>query len=231
MGIILNIETATKWCSVALSKDGIEVIQKEAFDDAYIHSEKLHLFIDEILTVSGISYQELSAVAVSAGPGSYTGLRIGVATAKGICAGLDIPLITIDTLQALTFQATDKLKDQNKVISDAIFYPMIDARRMEVFYAVYDENKKQIAPLFNMIFDEELTIEYPEFYFFGDGAFKGKEILEKIGGTIIDDVYCSASNLVELAYQKFKSNEFASLMNFEPNYGKEFLAGKAKKIF
>lgn len=228
MTYILNIETATKWCSVAVSKNNEIVEFKEAFDDAYIHSEKLHSFIDEVLVASKIDYTDLSAVAVSAGPGSYTGLRIGVATAKGICAALEIPLISIDTLQSLVYGAIKKLE---YVDDEILFYPMIDARRMEVFYGVYDNKLNSIEPLSTMIFDADLKILNKKFYFFGDGSEKGKNILEKEGGTIINDIYCSSINFTELSFSKYTANDFASLTDFEPDYGKEFIAGKAKKIF
>ena len=131
MSLILNIETATKNCSVSLAKDGITILTKEISEAGYSHAEKLHVFIEEILKETQSNVKDLKAVAVSKGPGSYTGLRIGVSSAKGICYALDIPLIAVDTLQILAKQ----LK-----VEKGIIVPMIDARRMEVYSAVYDKN-------------------------------------------------------------------------------------------
>src|SRR5690554_4655288 len=142
---ILNIETSTKNCSVALAKNGNTVIIKEIAEQNFSHSEKLHLFIDEVLKQAGIPYKELAAVALSKGPGSYTGLRIGASTAKGLCFALDIPLIALDSLTALARQVTSK---------DGLIVPMIDARRMEVYTAIFDENYNKKSEIQALIIDE-----------------------------------------------------------------------------
>ena len=129
---ILNIETATKNCSVSLAKNGDTIALREIAEEGYSHAEKLHVFIEEIIAESKISFEDLNAIAVSQGPGSYTGLRIGVSSAKGLCYALNIPMIAIDTLQSLAAQIS---------ISKGIIIPMIDARRMEVFNAIYDKSR------------------------------------------------------------------------------------------
>jgi tRNA threonylcarbamoyladenosine biosynthesis protein TsaB len=222
---ILHIDTATTWCSVALSKNNQQIALKEACSNEngkYIHSEKLHVFIHEILTENQLSPKNLSAISVSNGPGSYTGLRIGMATAKGLAAGLNIPLITLDTLQTMCVAAQKKG-------SFTYFLPLIDARRMECFSAVYKNDLSEYKGLFSLILTELNDFELPNFCFFGDGADKGIEILEAKGGTFIPNIHCSASNLIELAFQKFLNQDFADPILSEPLYGKEFMAGIPKK--
>ena len=151
MSYILNIETATKNCSVALAKNGETILCKEIAEEGYSHAERLHVFIDEVCKVSGISFQDLSAIAVSQGPGSYTGLRIGVSAAKGLCYALNIPLISVDTLQVLASKVT---------IAEGLIIPMLDARRMEVYSAIFDfkyflfvgrlSEEKNISELINL---------------------------------------------------------------------------------
>jgi tRNA threonylcarbamoyladenosine biosynthesis protein TsaB len=222
---ILHIDTATTWCSVALSKDNQLIALKEACSNEngkYIHSEKLHVFIHEILIENKLSPKNLSAISVSNGPGSYTGLRIGMATAKGLAAGLNIPIISLDTLQTLCIAA-------KKQGSFRYFLPLIDARRMECFSAVYQNDLKEYKGLFSLILTDLSDFDLSNFCFFGDGADKGKEILEAKGGIFISNIHCSASNLIELAYQKFLNQDFTDAIFSEPLYGKEFMAGIPKK--
>ena len=145
MSYILNIETATKNCSVSLAKDGVTILCKEIAEEGYSHAERLHVFIEEIFKESGYNLKDLSAVAVSQGPGSYTGLRIGVSAAKGLCFALDIPLIAIDTLETLAAQAK---------INKGLIIPMIDARRMECYTAVFDTNHQKMRAVQSEIIDE-----------------------------------------------------------------------------
>ena len=164
MPIILNIETATKNCSVALAKDGKTIVCKELATENFSHAEKLHVFIEQILVESNVQFSELNAIAVSQGPGSYTGLRIGVSSAKGFSYALNIPLIAVDTLQLLAIQIN---------IDKGIILPMIDARRMEVFSAMYDSNYNQIRATQAEIIDESSFQEISEtIHLVGDGIGK-----------------------------------------------------------
>lgn len=168
---ILNIETATKNCSVALAKNGKTIAMREIAEEGYSHAEKLHVFIEELMVQNNISFKELNAVAVSQGPGSYTGLRIGISSAKGLCFALNIPLIAIDTLQSLAAQIK---------ITQGIIIPMIDARRMEVFSATYDKNLVQLQGVAaEIITEESYQNRTEEIHFLGDGATKCKVFLNK----------------------------------------------------
>ncbi len=216
---ILNIETSTKNCSVSLAKNGEIINLKEIAEQSYTHSEKLHVFIDELLKQSGVKYNQLAAIGLSKGPGSYTGLRIGTSTAKGFCFALDIPLIAIDSLTILAHQ----IKHHNGLI-----IPMIDARRMEVYTTTFDKNHHQLSAI------EALVIEDNSFqtiaektYFVGDGATKCKEILNKENFIFLDDIiYPSAKEMGELTFEKFKQKAFEDLAYFAPFYLKEFFTGK-----
>ena len=219
---ILNIETATKNCSVALSKNGTTIALREIAEEGYSHAEKLHVFIEEIISESNISFQDLSAIAVSQGPGSYTGLRIGVSSAKGLCYALDIPLIAIDTLQNLAAQIS---------ISEGVIIPMIDARRMEVFSAIYDLSLNNLKPVAAEIITEE---SYPnveqKIHFLGDGAPKCKEFLNNENFLFHDEViYPSAKEMSFLSYEKYKKSDTVDVAYFEPLYVKDFMI-TSKKI-
>ena len=171
MGYILNIETATKNCSVALAKEGKTIICKEIAEEGYSHAERLHVFIEEIIKEAGITLNDLFAIAVSQGPGSYTGLRIGVSAAKGLCYALDIPLIAVDTLQALAAQVT---------ISSGLIIPMIDARRMEVYSAIFSPTLEKKREVLAQIIDENSFKDLQEtVYFVGDCAEKCQSVLNK----------------------------------------------------
>ena len=169
MTYILNLETATKNCSVSISQNGKTILCKEMAEAGYSHAEKLHVFIEECLKESNITFKELSAIAVSQGPGSYTGLRIGVSAAKGLCFALDIPLIAIDTLQVLASKLT---------ISEGIIIPMIDARRMEVYSAIFNFKFEKIREVQAEILTENSFEEIAEsIHFVGDCAEKAKTVL------------------------------------------------------
>lgn len=216
---ILNIETATRNCSVSLAKSGKTIAYKEIADQGYTHAENLHVFIEEVLATASIKINDLNAVAVSCGPGSYTGLRIGVSAAKGLCYALKIPLIAVDTLNILAEKVTHK---------NGLIIPMIDARRMEVYSAVFDENKNQIRTTQAEILTENNFSEYQEtIYFVGDSTEKAKTILNKPNFVFLDDiVFPSARDISSLSYEKFVQKRFEDVAYFEPFYLKDFLITK-----
>jgi tRNA threonylcarbamoyladenosine biosynthesis protein TsaB len=223
MALILGIETSTKNCSVALFKDGIVIAEKEHISDGYTHAERLTLFIQYVIDLANISLEKVEAVALSMGPGSYTGLRIGTSTAKGLCYALDIPLIAISTLKAMAFAMAKNEKS-------AIYCPMIDARRMEVFSALYDVNNKQVRSIQADVVDENTYAELlvNEIIFFGDGSLKCQEIINHKKAKFIEGIYPSAKNLGILAKDKFENNDFEDVAYFEPYYLKNFVTGKKK---
>ena len=222
LSYILNIETATKNCSVALAKEGKTIFSKEIAEEGYSHAERLHVFIEEIIKEVGITLQDLSAVAVSQGPGSYTGLRIGVSAAKGLCYALNIPLIAIDTLQALASQVT---------ISNGLIIPMIDARRMEVYSAVFAPNLEQKREVLAEIITENSFENLQEtLYFVGDCAEKCKSVLTKENYIFLDEiVYPSAKEMSFLSFEKFKKSDTVDVAYFEPYYLKDFMITTPKK--
>ena len=222
MGYILNIETATKNCSVALAKEGEIVLCKEIAEEGYSHAERLHVFIEEIIKEAGISLNDLSAIAVSQGPGSYTGLRIGVSAAKGLCFALEIPLIAVDTLQVLALQVN---------VADGLIVPMIDARRMEVYSAIFFpkfDKKREI--LAEIIDGDSFSDRSEKLYFVGDCAEKCKSVLIKENHVFLEDIkYPSAKEMSILSYQKFKTNDTVDVAYFEPYYLKDFMVTTPKK--
>ena len=221
MTLILGIETATKNCSVALFKDGVLIAEKQHMADGYTHAEQLTLFIEEVVNSAAISLKDVDAVALSKGPGSYTGLRIGTSTAKGLCYALEIPLLAISTLKAMAFAMTESKKS-------AIYCPMIDARRMEVFSALFDKNNKEIRGVQADVVDEKTYAEFleNEVLFFGDGALKCKEIINHKNAKFIEGIFPSAKDIGILANTKFENKEFEDVAYFEPYYLKDFVAGK-----
>ena len=223
MALILVIETATKKCSVALFNNGLVIAEKENITDGYTHSEQLTLFIQDVIDSANISLNKIEAVALSMGPGSYTGLRIGTSTAKGLCYALDIPLIAISTLKAMSFAIA-------KNEESAIYCPMIDARRMEVFSALYDSNNKQVRGVQADVVDENTYKEFlaDTIIFFGDGSLKCKEIINHKNAKFIKEIHPSAKNLGILAKAKFENKDFEDVAYFEPYYLKDFVAGKKK---
>jgi len=228
MALILQLETSTTSCSVALSLDGKTLAIKEQ-EERNIHAGYLTLFIQEVLRACGKQMQDLDAVAVSMGPGSYTGLRIGVSTAKGLCYALDIPLIAISTLEAMTYGFKASFKDES-----FLYCPMIDARRMEVYAAVYNAQAEQVLPVEARIIDENSfsdLLQNQKIVFFGDGAMKCKETLDKNPNVLfIPDFLNSAKDLSLLAFDKFSIKQFEDVAYFEPFYLKDFLATQPKKL-
>lgn len=216
MAYILNIETATKNCSVALAKDGEVISFRERAETGYSHAEKLHVFIEEILAESNLKFSDLNAVAVSQGPGSYTGLRIGVSAAKGLCYASDIPLIAVDTLEVLASQIT---------IEEGLIVPMIDARRMEVYSAVFDKNYQKIRDVKAEILTRESFSDTDQtVYFVGDSSQKAKTVLQEDNFVFEDDVvYPSAKQMAKKSYILFTNNRFEDVAYFEPFYLKDFM--------
>ncbi|YBU88959.1 MAG: tRNA (adenosine(37)-N6)-threonylcarbamoyltransferase complex dimerization subunit type 1 TsaB [Candidatus Walczuchella monophlebidarum] len=213
MAIILNIETATRNCSVSLVQNGILQILVEENSKYYSHSENLHKFMDYVFKKSAISIYELNAVSVSKGPGSYTGLRTGVSAAKGLCYGLNIPLIAIDTLTIMVhgFNA-----------NQGILIPMIDSQRNEVYTAIF--NKKNMTTIEAKILDENSFIEYTKkkIYIFGDGAQKAKKLL-KISADYWPEFFPSAKYMSSLSEERFQQHKFENIESVEPFYLKDFL--------
>lgn len=219
MHYILNIETATKNCSVSIAANGKTLVCKEISELGYSHAEKLHLFIQDVIQEAAISFSQLSAIAVSQGPGSYTGLRIGVSAAKGLSYALQIPLIAVDTLLALAHQVLKK---------DGLIVPMIDARRMEVYSAIFDFNKQKIGEVQAEIISEDSFATISEkIYFIGDSNEKVKSVLTKSNFVFLDAIqYPSAKEMSSISYQKYLEKDFEDVAYFEPYYLKDFLFAK-----
>ena len=228
MSLILNLETATSVCSVALGKDGKLIAIKE-INQGYSHAENLTIFIQEILDSIQIELTDLDALAISKGPGSFTGLRIGTSTAKGLCYALNKPLIAIPTLRAMTFSENiSRLITHNSYL----FCPMLDARRMEVYCSIYNFQNKEIRKTSAEIIDEHSfadLLKENKIVFFGDGAPKCKPALSHHPNAIfVDDVFPSAKNLITLSEHAFLSGDFENIAYFEPYYLKDFIAGSKK---
>lgn len=219
---ILNIETSTRVCGVSISKDG-ELFDFIENNDGNSHAKSLAPFIDDLIKRNSLKYTDLSAVAISQGPGSYTGLRIGTSTAKGLCYALDIPLIAIDTLHSMAANAHHLYPD----IQGDIFRPMIDARRMEVYSQAFDFNLKQIDDVAAIVVDKDSfkeELNNNKVLFFGDGAAKCMDLINDPNAILLPDVEASSLGMIELSYKKFKESEFVNVAYFEPFYLKEFFA-------
>lgn len=222
MTYILNIETSTRNCSISIALNGKTIAVKEVAEIGFSHAEKLHVFFDEILAENNLSFKDLSAIAVSQGPGSYTGLRIGVSAAKGLCYALDIPLIAVETLETLAKQIN---------ISDGVILPMIDARRMECYTAIYDSNYNKIREIKAEIIDENSYSDtLGNIYLIGDGASKCKDFL-KDARFIFNDViqFPSAVDMCETSFLKYKKSDFVDVAYFEPFYLKDFMMTVSSK--
>ena len=221
MALILAIETTTRNCSVALFENERLLAIKEQYSDDYSHSEQLTLFIIEVMEETQFTLNNINAIALSKGPGSYTGLRIGTSTAKGLCYSLEIPLIGISTLEAMAYNMAIKENFE-------LFCPMIDARRMEVFSAIYNKENIQIRSVKADVVDEQTYKDYlvKEVLFFGDGALKCKDIINNKNAHFLENINPSAGNLGVLSNIKFIEREFEDTAYFEPYYLKDFIAGK-----
>ena len=223
MANILHLETATTNCSVSLGRDGKLLALIEENSASYSHAEKLHVFIDSCLKEAGLGMEDLDGVAVSKGPGSYTGLRIGVSAAKGICYAREIPLISINTLRNMA----------GAIDSDGLIIPLLDARRMEVYAAVYDSKGEEVKPTWAEIVNEESFKDFSgdePVQLVGNGAEKCREILNYSNFQYNTDLVPSAGSMVQLAHSKFLQSDFEDTAYFEPFYLKDFIVTKPKKI-
>ena len=225
--MILCLETATPVCSVALNSACCTLAMRET-EGQNAHSEKITNFIHEVMEEAKIDYPQLDAVAVSQGPGSYTGLRIGVSTAKGICYAADLPLMAIDTLEAMAYGMKDKLGSQ--IGLDDLLIPMIDARRMEVYASVFDANLNKINDTAALVIDENSFEDLRKdhrLWLFGDGAPKLSKLFENQPNiNIIDGFKPSAAYMKVLAERALQQQQFVDVAYFEPFYLKDFIAGK-----
>ena len=223
MAYILNIETSTTNCSVALSQNGTVIGLKEDNSLGYSHAERLHVYIDKVLKTAQVSKNQLDAIAISKGPGSYTGLRIGVSAAKGLCFALNIPLISISTLEALAHQIE---------ISKGTIVAMLDARRMEVYSAIYDAEYNLIRSTAAEVLTPESfreLLELSSVYFIGNGVLKTKDIITHQNAYFIENKLPSAKQMCVLSFDRFKKKDFEDVAYFEPFYLKDFIAIPSKK--
>ena len=219
MAVILCLETSTTNCSVAIAVDGEIIALQEDNNNKYSHAEKLHSFIDQVLAESRTLKSSLQAIAVSKGPGSYTGLRIGVSAAKGLCFAMDVPLIAIPTLEALAHQA---------VIENGCIISMLDARRLEVYAAVFSSDNNQIRETKAEVLDENSYDDYlktNKVCFIGDCVQKFKALCKHKNAVFIDNKLPSAKQIGALAELKYHKNDFEDVAYFEPYYLKDFIAG------
>jgi tRNA threonylcarbamoyladenosine biosynthesis protein TsaB len=224
LALILNIETATKNCSVSISEKGVVLAIKELNDGNYSHSENLHVFIKIVLELAKKSFSDIDAIAVSKGPGSYTGLRIGISATKGLCFSLDKPLISISTLTSLA--------NSISIDKNACVIPLLDARRMEVYSAVFDNDYNQIREIQAEVIDSTSFLAFlnkGKVYFLGDGAEKCKDVIKHENAIFLDGYFPSAKQMAKLSYVKYKKNDTEDVAYFEPFYLKDFLVTKSKK--
>ncbi len=222
MAYILSLETATTNCSVSLSKNGKTIALKEDSRNGYSHAEKLHVFINDVLNTTNVKRSEIDAVAVSKGPGSYTGLRIGVSAAKGLAFALDIPLISIPTLSVLAHQVA---------IESDVIVAMLDARRMEVYSAIFDNNCNALRETQAQILEAHSFEDYlnkGKVCFIGNGVAKTKTLIHNTNAIFIDGKLPSANEMSLLAYNKYKKSDTEDVAYFEPYYLKDFVALKPK---
>lgn len=222
MAYILNIETTTTNCSVSLSHEGETLVLKEDYNDNYSHAERLHVYIEEVLTEANLPLNKLNAIAVSKGPGSYTGLRIGVSAAKGLCYALEVPLISVSTLEALANQVQEKR---------GIVIPLLDARRMEVYSAIFDEQKNLIREIQAEVIDENSFASYLKkgpVWFIGNGVEKTKTVINHSNVNYVEGKLPSANEMSFLSYEKYKKSDIEDVAYFEPFYLKDFIAIKPK---
>jgi tRNA threonylcarbamoyladenosine biosynthesis protein TsaB len=215
--MILNLETATTNCSVSIANNGEIMALREDNSPNYSHSEQLHIFIEEALKEASLSFRDIAAIAVSKGPGSYTGLRIGVSAAKGLCFSLDLPLISVPTLESLAGQGYGKDAD--------FIIPLLDARRMEVYSSIFDTKGNNIRETRAEIIQEKSFLEYAEkgsVLLIGDGAEKCRELL-KHPNFKFESALPTAVGMGEISHRKFKAGNFENVAYFEPYYLKDFM--------
>lgn len=222
MAIILNIETATTNCSVSLANKDKLLDYKELNTDDYSHSKQLHLLIKSLMNENNLKFEDLHAVAVSSGPGSYTGLRIGISATKGLCFALDIPLIAIDTLTLLA---------HSHQITEGLKVPILDARRMEVYCQVLNASNSIIEPSKALVVDANSFAKHLKnqtVYFIGNAAEKCKTVISHPNAKFINDLYPSAMKMASLSFAKFQQQDFEDLAYFEPSYLKDFMITTSK---
>lgn len=220
MATILNIETSTEVCSIVISKDGNLLFKKETLEGLN-HSKLLTVFIEEVLAENNFKLNQLDAVAVSKGPGSYTGLRIGVSVTKGLCYGLDIPLIAVNSLEIMGMYAASN-SDR-----DMLFCPMIDARRMEVYTALYNSKGEEIKHVAAEIIEEDFLLEYlteSKILFYGNGAEKCKSKITHANALFNGPNKTSAQFMQNLTELRYNEKQFEDVAYFEPFYLKDFVA-------
>lgn len=223
MAVLLCLETSGPVCSVSLARDNKCIGIKEN-QDTFQHAAVLTVLIDQLSKEHNISLQELDGIALSAGPGSYTGLRIGTSVAKGLCYALNLPLIAVNSLEVL---ANGVRKNQD--ITNSIICPMIDARRMEVYTSCYSENLDLVVPQEAVILDESFCqkqLDEGRVYFVGSGSHKFKTICNHSNAVFVDESFLSSEHMIEIAEAKFIKNDFENVAYFEPNYLKEFYTPK-----
>lgn len=221
---LLHIETATDICSVSLSKNE-ELIANKELKGGNSHAQNLIVFINEMIEKSPITKEDLKGVSVSMGPGSYTGLRIGVSTAKGICYALKLPLISVSTLESIAVGAMADFPAK-----DLLYCPMIDARRMEVFTTLLDSSMKTIEPIHAQIVEEATfseLLQAKRVVFCGNGMPKCRTLLEKYSNAQFSEVELSSRNMIHIAYQKYLKGDFEDVAYFEPFYLKQYIAQKS----
>lgn len=224
MAVILNLETATTNCSVSISKGDETISLKENNAMDYSHSEQLHVYIKEALEEASLSFSDLDAVAISKGPGSYTGLRIGVSSAKGLCFSLGLPLISVPTLQGMAHQV--------KLEKGELAIPVLDARRMEVYSCVYDEKFEEVRETRAEIITESSFADFVSdrrVFVIGSGAQKCKEIIQHPNFYFDGEIVPSAKQMGPIAYQKYQAGQFEDVAYFEPYYLKDFVLQTKKK--
>lgn len=229
MSCILHIETSTNVCSVAVSNDGECIFNKEDFSGPN-HAERLGEYVDEALSFADSHAIPVDAVAVSSGPGSYTGLRIGVSMAKGICYGRNIPLLSVPTLELLSVPV---LLRHDEIEDDALICPMLDARRMEVYAAVYNRALQPVRPIQADVVDADTYKEWLDrhpVYFFGNGAAKCMETINHPNARLIKDIVPLAKWMFPLAEKKIAKGETEDVAYFVPFYLKDFVAKMPSKM-
>lgn len=229
MALLLSLESSTQYCSVALHNEGVMVASK-VIETPRSAASQLAVMIEEIFRMAQIKPQELKGVIVAAGPGSYTGLRIGVATAKGLCYALNIPIVSVNTLELMAYQFlnTEAFKKHIRS-SEAILCPMLDARRMEVYCVVMDHDLNYVEPVQAKVIDGgsfKEIMESSPIFFFGDGADKCRDIIIHPNAYFFSDVMPLASSLGEMGFKKWKEGTYEDLVSFEPFYLKDFLIKK-----
>lgn len=226
MAVILSIETSTAPCSVALH-DNQNIIAVAEVHKEYSHASKLALLVQQVIMLADVKMAQINAVAVSSGPGSYTGLRIGTSLAKGLCYALDIPLLSVPTLQIMAY----RVSQMN--IADAFLCPMIDARRMEVYCQVFDHDLEEQEPIQPIVIDGNAFDSYLRIkpvIFFGNGAMKCRQIIIHENATFLPGIEPSAVQLGEIANKKFVAGEVENLFEFVPHYLKEFFIKRKSEV-